>query len=147
MKTHDWKNAKRMLTVIGTTLSWAFTSLLFLIFFLASFHPSNQVLIDVNAYQEMGIESILFALIWIAITINLVMTLKGKKHSSNSKGTHQTWQGKNEPATLTSTQYLYNHSEKISAHSHNEAWYEAIKEILTGEESETTESEVANSRR
>ena len=57
-------------------LSWALMSLLFFMFYSACFNPSHQVLIDVNAYGEMRVEIVLFALIWIMTTVNVIMLWK-----------------------------------------------------------------------
>lgn len=57
-------------------LSWALMSLLFFMFYSACLNPSHQVLIDVNAYGEMQVEIVLFALIWIMTTVNVVMLWK-----------------------------------------------------------------------
>ena len=57
-------------------LSWALMSLLFFMFYSACLNPSHQLLIDVNAYGEMQIEIVLFALIWIMTTVNVVMLWK-----------------------------------------------------------------------
>ena len=57
-------------------LSWALMSLLFFMFYSACFNPSHKVLIDVNAYGEMHVEIVLFALIWIMTTVNVAMLWK-----------------------------------------------------------------------
>lgn len=57
-------------------LSWALMSLLFFMFYSACLNPSHQVLIDVNAYGEMRIEIVLFAVIWIMTTVNVVVLWK-----------------------------------------------------------------------
>ena len=143
MKMQDRESVKRMLTVIGTTLSWAFTSLLFLIFSVAVFHPSNQVLIDVNAYQEMGIESVLFAVIWITITVNMVLTWKGKSHNSNRENVRQDTQ----PVARVDISHTYAHPKGTGNYALDEPWYGAIEHILMKEEEPATEAKAITFRR
>lgn len=74
----EMDSVRRLLVVIGSTLSWAFTTLLFAIFFAAAVHPSNKVLLDVNVYHEGIAESVVFFVAWIAITAHTFIVLKGK---------------------------------------------------------------------
>lgn len=70
----DKKDSKiSLFHLLASMLSWALMSLLFLMFYTACLNPSHQVLIDVNAYGEMRIEAVLFAIIWIMTTVNIVL--------------------------------------------------------------------------
>jgi len=71
-----------LFNLMSVMLSWALMSLLFLMFYSACFNPSNQVLIDVNAYGEMHVEAVLFAIIWIMTTVNIVLIWKRSAQSS-----------------------------------------------------------------
>ena len=71
-----------LFNLMSVMLSWSLMSLLFLMFYSACFNPSHQVLIDVNAYGEMRIEAVLFALIWIMTTVNIVLLWKRSAQSS-----------------------------------------------------------------
>lgn len=67
---------RHILNVLTATLSWSLMSLLFMIFFTACLNPSHQVVIDVNAYGEMIVEIVLFAVIWLLTTAQLVFIWK-----------------------------------------------------------------------
>ena len=74
-----------LFNLMAVMLSWALMSRLFVMFYSACFHPSNKVLIDVNAYGEMRVEAVLFALIWIMTTVNVVLLWKRSVRSSESE--------------------------------------------------------------
>lgn len=77
-----------LFNLLCVMLSWALMSLLFFMFYSACFNPSHQVLIDVNAYGEMRVEIVLFALIWIMTTVNVIMLWKrSAQPESNEKAT------------------------------------------------------------
>ena len=65
-----------LFNLLCVMLSWALMSLLFFMFYAACLNPSHKLLIDVNAYGEMRIEIVLFALIWIMTTVNVIMLWK-----------------------------------------------------------------------
>ncbi|MDY6912127.1 MAG: hypothetical protein SVM79_07235 [Chloroflexota bacterium] len=65
-----------LFNLLSIMLSWALMSLLFVMFYMACFTPSNQLTITVNEYGEMRIEAVLFALIWIMTTINMILFWK-----------------------------------------------------------------------
>ena len=74
-----WKSDRGLHEFMGATFSWAFTSLLSVMFITALLNPAHQLLIDVNAYGEMGIEIVIFGIIWIATTTNMALTWKPSK--------------------------------------------------------------------
>lgn len=65
-----------LFNLLSIMLSWALMSLLFVMFYFACFSPSNQLLITVNEYGEMRVEAVLFGLIWVMTTLNLILIWK-----------------------------------------------------------------------
>lgn len=76
MADRDKDHQVSLFNLLSVMLSWALMSLLFVMFYFACLNPSNQLLITVNEYGEMHIEQVLFALIWIMTTMNLVLIWK-----------------------------------------------------------------------
>lgn len=74
-----WKAEGRLLEVLGAIFPWTFTTLLFVIFYTAALNPAHEVVLDINAYGEMGIEMILFGLIWAALTVNMMLAWMPKR--------------------------------------------------------------------
>ena len=84
-----WKSERGLHAFMGATFSWAFTSLLSVMFLTALLNPEHQLLIDVNAYGEMGIEIVIFGIIWIATTTNMALTWKPIKQYAGQEGIKQ----------------------------------------------------------
>ncbi len=66
-------------TLLTSSIAWAYSTLLIVIFCSAFLDPSHQVLVDINAYNEMWVEAFLFSLVWVSLTLNLIRMWKHLK--------------------------------------------------------------------
>jgi hypothetical protein len=64
-----WRSAE-VFGLLATNLAWACTSALTVTFIMAAVSPSHSVLVTVNQYGEIGIEAVLLAITWTAVSIH-----------------------------------------------------------------------------
>ena len=67
------------LRLMSLFFSWGLSSLILVTWIQAALHPSHQIIIGVNTYNELWWEAIILPLAWVLVTWNLIYTLKWMK--------------------------------------------------------------------